>query len=499
MNIKQCFEHFAKSKVICCHFSKMGFEDSFRKSVLSILIFSCFVTFLSLFISLSYISPKPSKVPEIKIPPKFAIDYTYDVPPKLAEDLPAYVYGISSYFESYYNKLGLSLRKLLKNEYVAFNDTIIYDKILAYCAKPASIYVPLCLDIVNQKSVSVVKVMNMIYYENSFFSDMLMPVNQSTNVTVNIEFEMKSPSFGYTVHEIKELMAESKHPLLLSFPNINARYYIPCTEKYVSKTEECTKQKTPCPNFYNQQFCASTTTGTFLNNGEFYVPKQPAVPFITSDLHNFVVEGYNDDDTIFRGLYNFNSMRESLGGFIVRGLHSGYSGKPIVVRLGTIEPSSVADICQNEFAPSKWVPANITSANSTYFSTLACIDKTGQICDPIHQYALVQSGSSLLHDAAVSEDLYGFTRTVLIDINNGSIITVTPHFWTLSDYFVPFYDPVNEPSCGHYMVSYDYLNIGLALGSDSLHAGRFPIKFPSSSYTNVKPQKFPLKFKRSKN
>lgn len=442
--------------------------DNWLTSVTIIIWVSCIGA--SIFLYVKQPKSKDAEPPQINknLPWKYAYSRDFDVETKNMTDFPIYAYTIASYFESYFNKLGWSLGGIKRNHYSMFNESHIYEKITSYCSKPSKSFTDLCKSLQKNETASIISIMDMIYKEKIYFSDLLELINTSKKV----DFEFKSPSYAKSIDEVKTLLFNTASPILVSYANIDTNFFVPTNNKKSIK----------CPNSYPEKYCTKIVAPTYLENGLFFVPKRPSIPSLSSARSNFILEGYNDQYVHFHGIHQLNTMRNSRGGFIVRGTHAGFTGYPILLFLGQLDQESVSNTCKNEFSPLDWVPANITSQISQYFTTLTCINSSK--CDLDHQYTLVQTNTTLF-DPPYQEDLYGIVNTTFIDINNGSTIEFSQPYWTLTEYFVPFYPPPEEISCGHYFVPYDYIRLAEELDNQTIEAAYYPVKFPRSTYKDV--------------
>ncbi|EAY11326.1 hypothetical protein TVAG_344200 [Trichomonas vaginalis G3] len=469
-------------------------EKSFQASIVGTIIFSCIVAFFAMLISLSYQRPAEDVDPQsVFYPKRFIIDQSFDVPSKKMSEYPNYIYSLTSFFESYFRKMGISYNKLTNDDYVSFEEYRIIEAIILLCLNTSADYSELCEDFSAGRSLSATRIINMLYNEQSQLRKFLKQQNSTKTFLV----EFKKPTIGSSVQQIKDMLVSSKNPLILSLPIIEAKYFLPCSISDAQNTLECNKSLTTCPPFYSETFCASKSASTFLSNGDFFIPKKPAVPVVSKKYMNFVVEGFNDDDTCRRSIVEFNSQYFPNGGITVRGLQSGYIGRTISDGQG-ISSEFTDSKCQNLFSPYSWLPLNISSTSINTYTPLKCLQGS-VICNSSHTYALTMLGSSLLRDPSVSEDNYGFTYTYFIDLTTGERIMINSvQFWELNKYFEPLYSNVrDELSCGHYMIPYEYIDLANSLSPGSVLAGDFPLKFSKDSYDSLTTTKVNLSASRT--
>ena len=440
----------------------------------------CFVSFMSMIISLNYQKPKPSIDPfSVYTPRRYTISKYFDVPPKVASSGFTWASALASFFESYFRKEGISLGIINETQYVKFSEQKLKEALstqgLEFINEYGSAEFPASL------------FLEQFAYGNFKLSD-YFAFDSKPNEP--LKMDIKTINRASTVQGIKDLVFQSKRPLLLSFKPLIARYSYPCD------TQECFTTRHICPpSITDSKYCGNITTSTLLANGYFFTPIEPAEAVLSKYYWNVVLEGFNDDSVVSYGINSFSSQKRSKGGFIVRGFSGPSLGSMITRYEGNVDPAYLDYICQNPYYPASWYSFNASLPTTQYQmnTVLKCIDETSQYCINGHRYILLQDSSSLLGEASVTENEYGITYTAVADITEAQeskgeaqISWINRvQFWQLGSIFEPeeiVLDPTLSEACGHWLIPYDYIDTLLSINTTSVFANDFHIKFASENY-----------------
>ena len=442
---------------------------TFTKGIILSICVSCFVAFMSMIISLNY--QKPASVESTDpyaffTPRRYSISLNFDTPVRASEG-HTWSSSLVSLVESYFRKQGISLGKINSTSYVQFSEQKLINVVNSHG-----------FDSLFTGDFPAALIMEQIIANNLSLSEFFSFNSQQNQY---VEMDVKAMNTASTVKSIKDLIFQTKRPLLLSMRPLQAKYFYKC------QTEDCFAIAQPCPaRMTERDYCGNITSETLLMNGQYFTPVSPAEPVLKSTYVNFVVEGFNDDYVSSLTIHSFSSMKRSKGGFFVRGFLGGNVGPMISRYEGNTDPVYADLYCLNQYFPSSWVAHNLSSEDQKQQPTyLTCIDETNEICINGHQYILIQDSSSLLGEASVTEDEDGLTYTCVLDLTQGGQIQWINRipFWELSKVFIPsvILESDIDP-CGHWFIPYDYIETILALDFNGVMVSDYHFKFASNAY-----------------
>jgi len=324
------------------------------------------------------------------LPSKFIVNSSYLIPPSNQFNRgTCWIFSSIGLLESYYRHQGIQSGYLMDDEYLSLSQEAAGNTMINICKEnPNS---ESCSGGRKEHKTSSGSFDEFFKFSQSFpeFRSSILPESSCpyqnvTNETAiecpNSTIDIKNNPLKFNINKnativtgidnIKELLYNSKKPLLHAFPNPVNRYWFECDNEIVQDSEMCKNELYQCPVQTNK-YCAPI---------EYHLSKPHTTELIfhrSKDItvgvsHATLLVGYNDD-FVEPIPVEFTQRPIQKGGFIIKNSW-GNHGHSLEYLSGQITKEQEDSICPNPDDVYGWIPATYSCMKERFNPSKCSLD-----------------------------------------------------------------------------------------------------------------------------
>lgn len=429
------------------------------------------------------------------LPSKFAVNWSYRVPPGNQLDRgTCWIFSSVGLLEASYRHQGILSGLLRDDEYVALSQEAIGQVMVRHCRGRSDGVCSSGKRAAGAVSSGSFEEFFSYYSEMGSFRDSVLPAASCAYQDVDDETEVQCPSLDADlranplsfriagapvevqrgVEQAKELLYSAQRPLLHAFPNPVNRYWVECSDALVQGSDVCTYKLRRCPG-NAEKFCAPV---------EYHLSKPHAVDLVfhagrdvtVGVPHATLLVGYNDDFVETLPI-NVTLRPPQKGGLILKNSW-GNHGHSLEYLTGEITKEQEDSVCPNPDDPFGWIPVSLecmeafrdpakcsTDMRRNFGKNvlaggteLVCINESH--CDTSKSYALYLDPGTKLPYVRFTENGFPVARVIEFSDETEPVVREIgslpfDHFYYAFQMKNQFNVTNDQLNCGYYFFFYD--------------------------------------------